>query len=324
MKLFDGTAKAAAKEARLKAEVALLERKPQIGAILFSEDAGSRLYTRLKKEAAERLGIQYHVHEMSVAKPFTRILDVIYEFNADPAITGVIIQKPTRRVWEQEMGYFDLTFQEWWEVLTRGIDTEKDVDGLHPSTLAAVADGTWHEKGRVLPATCQAVIDILEDFCSEIHSKKPEDSTSEYRLECLKDKKIIILGKSDLLGKPLYYYLHNLNLDVSLLGSKELTERVAAGVALRDADVVVTATGRYHLLTGEMIKQDAAVIDVGEPKADVEFQSVREKASFITPVPGGVGPLTVVCLMENAVKLLTSHLEKAVDFESTDESRPDR
>lgn len=303
MTIFDGNKKAAEKEAQLKAEVDQLVVKPQIGAILFSEDAGSRLYTRLKKEAAERIGMGYQLHEFSVKDSPPNIIEKIEQLNANREITGIIIQKPTRRIWEQhqtEQG----SYAEWWHQLVSSIDENKDVDGLHPSTIAAIANNSWKEKGRVLPATCQAVIDILVDFCGEVINKKPEETEPHSALKCLQEKKIIILGKSDLLGKPLYYYLHNLDLNVEMIGSKELEERVALGVALTDADVIVSATGRHHLITGEMVKDGVAVIDVGEPKPDVEFESAKEKASFITPVPGGVGPLTVVCLMENGVKLL--------------------
>lgn len=310
MVIFDGNTKAAAKEELLKLEVATLLVEPQIGAVLFTEDPGSRLYTRLKKEAAERVGIEYHLFEFSILDPAQNILAKIAELNSDPSITGIIIQKPMRSVWQsavKEQGSDAvLKYDEWWSSLVSTIDENKDVDGLHPSTLAAIADGTWHEKKRVLPATCQAVVDILIDFCVEIINKKPEDVNPESSLKCLENKKIIILGKSDLLGKPLYYYLHKLNFDVEMIGSKELEERTALGVSLTDADVIVSATGRQHLITGEMVKDGVAVIDVGEPKADVEFASVSKKASFITPVPGGVGPMTVVCLMENGVRLLTA------------------
>lgn len=305
MTIYDGNKKAAEKEEQLRQEIAHLEQKPQIGAVLFSEDAGSRLYTRLKREAAERLGMRYHVHEFSIIDSVEAVTKIVRDWNSDPAITGIIIQKPTRSVWQSAVGDSGETeYTAWWNMLVSTISETKDVDGLHPTTLAAIADGTWQEKGRVLPATCQAVLDILIDYCGEIVNKKPEDLKPKSALECLKNKKIIILGKSDLLGKPLYYYLHNLNFNVAMIGSKELEERVALRVALTDADVIVSATGRQHLITGEMIKEGVAVIDVGEPKPDVDFESVKDIVSFITPVPGGVGPMTVVCLMENGVKLV--------------------
>lgn len=309
MTIYNGTQKASKKEKEIVGQVRELKQPPQIGAILFTEDPGSRLYTRLKKEAADRVGIAYHLYEFSLHSPLADVLSKIELLNANPAITGIIIQKPTRRIWEvnleTEQGREqNLSYNEWWNALVSSIHEEKDVDGLHPSTLAAIADGTWQEKGRVLPATCQAVVDILIDFCGEIVNKKPEEVKPTTALQCLKNKKIIILGKSDLLGKPLYYYLQHFGLEVEMIGSKELTARIELGVELHDADVIISATGRHHLITGEMVKSGVAVIDVGEPKADVEFASVKEKATFITPVPGGVGPMTVVCLMENALRLV--------------------
>ena len=313
MIIFDGIKKAAEIEAKLKQQVAQLETKPQVAAVLFAEDPGSRLYTRLKQEAAKRVGIGYQIFQFSILTPVEDVISKITELNQDQAITGIIIQKPTKQIYLSSLeagqgGERHITYSDWWSTLVSSIAETKDVDGLHPSTLAAIADGSWQEQGRVLPATCQAVVDILQDFCAVTEVSNGENNsidTKQFRgLECLKNKKIIILGKSDLLGKPLFYYLHFLGNNVEMIGSKELAERVEKGVALIDADVVISATGRKHLITGNLLKNGVALIDVGEPKPDVEFQTIKDKAAFITPVPGGVGPMTVVCLLQNAVSLV--------------------
>ena len=196
-------------------------------------------------------------------------------------------------------------YSEGWQTLVSAIALEKDVDGLHPQTLEDIKNDIWIQKKRALPATCQAVLEILSVYCMSIKHEVKKTGPSYIRvLQPLASKKIIILGKSDLLGKPLYYILHNEKFDVEMIGSKELEQRVRDGLHLTDADVIISATGRHHLIKGDMLKEGVAVIDVGEPKADVEFESVKEKAAFITPVPGGVGPMTVYCLLANSFKLI--------------------
>ena len=345
MTIFDGNFQAEQKEIQLRQRIADLLRQPIIGAILFSEDAGSRLYTRLKKEAAERVGAGYSIHEFSINDPLDLVAESVHRLNLDPAVTGVIIQKPTKNVWLQAVeggrgeedanfgGEEFKTYNDWWSALTAMIDPEKDVDGLHPSTLAAIERGSWLEQGRVLPATAQAVVEILTNLCleqpkntlvdrviSQLEATQNkaiatqavgqiddpallETSNLQRVVNCLSQKKVIILGKSDLLGKPLYYLLKSRGVSAEMMGSKELSKRIDQARKLLDADIVISATGRPGLITADLLKDGVAVIDVGEPKGDVDFASVKEKADFITPVPGGVGPMTVVCLLQNMVVL---------------------
>ncbi len=346
MQIFDGKKRAAEKEVKLRQQVAKLPLQPIIGAILFREDAGSQLYTRLKKEAAERVGVGYSIREFSINDSLDFVAESVHRFNLDHEVTGIIIQKPTKKIWEraleenrgEELVEF-ANYQNWWSALTALIDPEKDVDGLHPNTLAAIERGDWQEQGRVLPATAQAVLEIIGYFCArqsylKTENWKSNDSESDENgmwsvervtnadiktpdkacqsdinldlfqvYSCLAQKKVIILGKSDLLGKPLYYLLKNGRVKVEMIGSKQLQQRIRQGVGLSDADVIISATGRPGLVTGEHLKTGVMLIDVGEPLGDVDFESVKDKASFITPVPGGVGPMTVVSLLQNVVKL---------------------
>ena len=320
MIIFDGVAAAATKEQQLKTQVAQLQAAGVeiiVGAVVFSEDAGSQLYTRLKREAAERVGIRYVPVEFSITDPITTISAQLQQFNTDSTITGIIIQKPTKRIWlqawesvksktgggvvETEMNHTlvheSATFAEWWKSLTTQIAPQKDVDGLHPSTLSAIGDGTWIEQGRVLPATCQAVVEILQT--AETAQYQPVAINSQ------KDK-VLIIGKSDLLGIPLYDLLKGQGRDVELLTRKELQSRTESGKNLFDGTTIVSATGVAGLVTGELISGGVVLVDVGEPRADIDAKSVAEKADFLTPVPGGVGPMTVVCLLENAVKLVVN------------------
>lgn len=287
--IFDGYALAAQKEAILKQRVSDLKERGVnlcIASVLFTEDQGSVLYTQLKKEAANRIGIEYRVTKFSLRDDVGEVIRHIDQLNSDPTVTGIIIQKPWRKTWQDVTSGNATDFQTWWLLLTQEIDPRKDVDGLHPDTIAAIRNNTWQQHGKVLPATCEAVISILESA--------PVPASAKY----------VILGKSDLLGQPLFYYLQNKGLAVEMIGSTELQDRLKQGMALKNVDVVISATGRHHLIKGEMLTDNAIVIDVGEPQPDVEIESVAKKAAFVTPVPGGVGPMTVMSLMENCLKLV--------------------
>lgn len=297
MILFDGYRFAADAELLVAREVQRLAERdvtPTIAAILFQEDVGSQLYTRLKQEAATRVGIGYQVHTFSMTDDPAAAITKIQELNVNPAITGIIIQKPWRSTWlnlHSENGDFTL----WWQGLVTQLDPEKDVDGLHPSTLAAIKNDSWRADGKVLPATAKAVLDILRAANEELKIISGSGLSPEATYT--------IIGKSDILGQPLYYELLNQGVDVEMLGQKELTAKIEQGIALTDRDVIISATGRTKLITGPMIKPGAVVIDVGEPKPDIDAETVTGKASFLTPVPGGVGPVTVVSLLGNAVSL---------------------
>ena len=359
---FDGVKFAEEFKKKLKPEVEALIRqgkRPYIASLVFKEDETGLLYTRLKKEAADELGIIYEPRVFSFLDSVDAVQTEIKKLNKDSQVTGIMIQKPTRRLWEKHHNVILKTrgeatgrseslhsqseilkqarlhqlarsncgqvqddnnqihnarrknnthsFNTWWQRLVSVIEPEKDIDGLSPTTLAAIKDGTWEEKGLVPPATAKAVFKIVNTYISDW----PE-------------KKIAIIGKSDLVGKPLYYlFRHALEEEVwatsiscrleedeeddlekqlVLLGKKELNELVNSGQMLKQFDIVISATGRSGLINASMVKEGVALIDVGEPKGDVH-PSAYKKASLYTPVPGGVGPVTVVSLMENGVEL---------------------
>ena len=250
------------------------------------------------------MGIEYEVFSFSLLDQPEQIQEKLVELNQDQSVTGIIIQKPWRKTWldaKKNRGEVveKSDFDKWWQTLARAIDEKKDVDGLHPRTLEAIKNGDWQEQGRVMPATAKAVLEIL--YSAEL----PENSISKALSFGFKviDSKITIIGRSDLLAKPLFYELKNKGCKVEMIGSKELKERIEHGEKLLNSDVVISATGRSKLVTGDMVKNGVVVVDVGEPKPDIDFESVSPKASFITPVPGGVGPMTVISLLENCVEL---------------------
>lgn len=271
MIIFDGYKLAASKEIELKVKVQKLgeeSRQIKIAAILFSEDAGSVLYSNLKKDAAKRVGVVYQLQTFSLKDRVEEVTKLIDSLNTDDTVTGIIIQKPTRSVYQQQASEAD--FDAWWQGLVSRIALEKDVDGLRPDRT-------------LLPATAKAVLEILD-----------------YAQISLNNKKILILNRSDILGQPLYQELKNRGVDATIWGSKEL---LASKNQCQDFDVIISGTGRPGLITGDMIKKGVVLIDVGEPAGDIDFESVKDKAEFITPVPGGVGPMTVVSLLQNAVDL---------------------
>lgn len=331
MILFPGYQVAAQKEQQLLPKVAALKQQGKaitIGAIVFEEDQGSMLYTSLKKAAAQRIGIEYRVASFSLqggsrgqsntnqSRPgfsMAAVLAQIQAWNQDSQITGIIIQKPWKQTWVSITGRPATEFTAWWHELVNALDQDKDVDGLHPLTLAAIKAGTWHQQHRVLPATCQAVIEVLS-WCDQVKDQNDLNNSGSSGASGFSrispSLQISIIGKSDLLGWPLFYYLKHQGLNVELLGQKDLLERIESKKWLLTSGVVVSATGRNKLITGEFIQPGTVVIDVGEPKGDVDQASVATKAAILTPVPGGVGPMTVVCLLENGLKLVQSRLEQ--------------
>jgi methylenetetrahydrofolate dehydrogenase (NADP+)/methenyltetrahydrofolate cyclohydrolase len=267
--------------------------KPKIAAILYEGDAGSQLYTDIKQRVAGEIGIEYERHNYALTDGVEPVIKLIDKLNKDKSVTGIIIQKPTRKSWaeanhlEGRAKDIKKVYDLWWRLQTKKILESKDVDGLNPSIIEVIRGDKLEKNNRVLPATARAVLEILETINID-----------------LDDKKIVILGKSDLLGIPLYEYFLSKKIAVENMGRNDLSERVLSGQNLLDFDVVISATGVKNLVTAEMVKNGVVAIDVGEPRGDIDFESVKNKASFITPVPGGVGPMTVVCLMENCLDLL--------------------
>ncbi len=325
--IFNGEQLAKQKALKLKTKVAVYHAKgiyPKVAAIFFKEDAASALYTSLKKQTAENLGIAYQAKAFSFADPVEEIQEYIDSLNSDSSVTGIIIQKPWTKKWLEAVPNGD--FSKWWSGLVSHIATKqshgvnKDVDGLAPATLTAIKNGTWMQDGMVLPATARAVLSILKDYRANI------DPDFSYLTE-----NVLIIGQSDLLGKPLYWHIKNLmqhgatvpqafgeacqvsvakaqendkKCEVKLVGKQGLEDIIEQRKSLSDFRVIISATGQKNLLRGELIAPHSILIDVGEPQGDIDLQSCLNKADFITPVPNGVGPMTVISLMANALDLL--------------------
>ena len=249
-------------------------RVPHLVVILVGDDPGSQTYVRNKSRACDVVGIKNTTVRMPADTPEQELLDKIAELNADDTVDGILVQLPLpKQISEQKV--------------IEAIAQSKDVDGFHPLNTAAL----WQKRPNascVVPCTPMGIIRLLEDADYEIAGKNA-----------------VVIGRSQIVGLPITKLLLDRNATVTVCHSrtKNLPE------ITRQADILVVAIGRPKFVTGDMVKEGAAVIDVGMDLdengnlcGDVDFASVEPKVSVITPVPGGVGPMTICCLMENTIQ----------------------
>lgn len=261
----------------IRGEAQALKNRPVLASIVVGENAGALAYVKSQGKTAEGLGIDYQLHMLDAQTSQKVLLDFIEKLNRDIAVNGIIIQMP-------------LPPQIDYKKISQFILPEKDVEGMHPANIGKIVFG----QAKILPCTPAGVMELL-------------GSTGVN----LRGKEVVIVGHSEIVGKPLALLLLEKFATVSVchIGTseaKKLEEHVAR------AEVLIVAVGRAGLIKGSWIRDKAIVIDVGINRVDgkivgdVEFEAAEKKASYITPVPGGVGPLTVTMLMRNlleAVKL---------------------
>ena len=270
--IFDGKLFAKDRKESLANKVKSLSEKgivPCLASVYLSSDPGSVLYTRLKGQAAKEVGINFLSFEIN-SKNISEIDSIVEKLNKDDSVHGILVQKPS--------GSNDFTNSEWAEI-TLLIDPEKDVDCLSPENLGLLLIGS----PRFIPATVLGVLKVL-DF-SKVN---------------LNGKKVVIIGASEILGKPLSHILTDKGATVSLLHKK--TGNLSN--YSRNADIVISATGEPRIIGKDLVKEDSIVIDVGAPNGDVKTEEMKDRVSFLSPVPGGVGPMTIYCLLENLVNSL--------------------
>lgn len=283
-KIIDGKQVAESMRAELKEEVAKLKQEnivPGLGVILVGEDPASKSYVTAKERTCEELGIYSDDNRLSEDTTQQDLLTLIDRMNKDPKINGILVQLPLPKHLDES------------EVLL-AIDPNKDVDGFHPTNIGKMVAG----QKAFLPCTPHGVIQLLIRNGVKIEGAH-----------------VVIVGRSNIVGKPLANMLiqkapnRNATVTVCHTRTKDLSHHT-----LR-ADIVVAAAGRPNTVTADMIKDGAVVIDVGVNRVedatkkrgyrlvgDVDFEAVKEKASLITPVPGGVGPMTITMLMYNTVE----------------------
>ena len=262
-------------EARLEVEKLKSELGVTAGlaVIIVGENAASKVYVRNKHKTCEELGVRSEVIEMPETTSKNELLAKIDELNADKSIHGILVQLPLPNAIKEHEE----------EILNR-INPLKDVDGFHPVNVGKLVIG----KPALVPCTPAGCIKMLDLAGIEIDGKRA-----------------VIIGRSNIVGKPMFHLLMARHATVTVCHSH--TKNIAD--VTREADILVTAMGKPQFVKAEMVKPGAVVIDVGinriAPKklvGDVDFESVKEIAGAITPVPGGVGLLTVAMLMQNVVK----------------------
>lgn len=271
---LDGRALADKLQESLKQEVSQWKeegkRLPKLVVVLVGDDVGSQVYVRNKERAAQKIGFYSQVDRLEETVSEEALLNLIQEYNQDASVDGILVQLPLPKHIDEEK-------------IIMAIDAKKDVDGFHPLNMGKLFVGQPDK----MPCTPFGIIRLLKEYDIEISGKHA-----------------VVIGRSNIVGKPMAQLLLMEDATVTITHSrtknlKELTKQ---------ADIVVVAIGRGEFLTADYIKEGAVVVDVGMNRhadghlvGDVKFDEVSEKASFITPVPGGVGPMTISMLMEQTV-----------------------
>lgn len=271
--IMDGKALALKIKENLKIKTEDLKKAgKQVGlaVIVAGNNPASRIYVNNKKKDCEYIGINSYEYALSEDVTQEEILSLIDKLNNDEKISGMIVQLPLPKHIDERA------------VINR-IAPEKDVDAFHPENVGKIMIGNY----GFLPCTPAGIMELLE----------------EYRIET-KGKNAVVIGRSNIVGKPMSMLLVNKDATVTVCHSK--TQNLAE--ITKKADILVVAIGKAKFVTGDMVKDGAVVVDVGMDRdengklcGDVDFESVAPKASYITPVPGGVGPMTRAILMKNAV-----------------------
>lgn len=290
-KIIDGKLAAAEIKNRLKTEVRQLKSKgtlPALATLLVGENPASQIYLKNKHRACAEVGIESFNHLLPEDSATDIVLRKLEELNSDPKLHAILIQLP-------------LPPQVNAETILSAINPEKDVDGFHPQNLGRLFAAkdmhelTESEKPIPLPCTPQGVLALIQQTGISLAGKNA-----------------VVIGRSTIVGKPTAALLlaHHATVTLAHSQTKNLVEYS------QRADLLVAAIGRAKLITPDLIKKDAIVIDVGINRnsdgkicGDVDFESVKEKAGWITPVPGGVGPMTIAMLLKNTVQLAKNSSE---------------
>jgi methylenetetrahydrofolate dehydrogenase (NADP+)/methenyltetrahydrofolate cyclohydrolase len=273
--ILSGKEVAAKVLAEVKADVAALREKtgvqPTLAVILVGDDPASQIYVRNKKRAADDVGINARDYLFPQGCPQAELLETIAGINRDRSVHGVLLQLPLPKGMDEDQA-------------VAAIAPEKDADGLHPTNLGQLLAG----KPGAIPCTPAGCIEILDHYGIPIEGAEA-----------------VVVGRSRLVGKPLAQLLLARHATVTMCHTRT---RDLAGHCRR-ADILCVAAGRAGVITGDMVREGAVVIDVGVNRlptgkviGDVQFDSVSPKARAITPVPGGVGPMTIAMLMRNTVR----------------------
>jgi len=274
MTILDGKKLSSTIRENVKKDVKLLEKEnitPGLAVILVGNNPASASYVKMKSNACKEAGIYSIVHEMPETITQENILEIIDMMNKNPNIDGILVQLPLPQ-------QIDTT------AILEAIDPAKDVDGFHPYNVGRVTAGL----DGFIPATPYGVMKLFE----------------EYNID-LQGKNVCVVGASNIVGKPLATLLLNANATVEIchIYTDNLKEHT------KKADIICVGVGVVNLIKEDMVKDGAIIIDIGINRlesgklvGDVDYQAVKDKCSYITPVPGGVGPMTIAMLLENTIK----------------------
>ncbi|MBQ8886213.1 MAG: bifunctional methylenetetrahydrofolate dehydrogenase/methenyltetrahydrofolate cyclohydrolase FolD [Candidatus Gastranaerophilales bacterium] len=272
--IIDGKELAKKVRKELKKDVEALKAKginPKLAVIMVGNDPGSTVYVRNKSKACEKVGIEFEEFLFDEKTEEAELLDLIDKLNADDSIHGILLQCPVPKHIDVNKAF-------------RRISPNKDVDGFNPINVGNLTIG----EDAFISCTPYGVVKMFEEYNIETEGKRA-----------------VILGRSNIVGKPMIQCMLNKNSTVTVCHSR--TQNI--GEVIKEADIVIAAIGKPNFVKAEMVKDGAVVIDVGINRledgtitGDVDYENVAPKASFITPVPGGVGPMTIAMLLNNVVK----------------------
>ena len=270
--IIDGKSVAEKITEQLKQKILLLDKKPHLAVIQVGNNAASNIYVNLKKKKAEELGIQSTVINFDESICEADLIAKIEELNNDNNVNAILVQLPLPAHISSDN-------------VIKSIKSEKDVDGFTAQNTGDLLNGITP---KAYPCTPKGVLKLLKEYNIEI-----------------KGKHAVIVGRSNIVGKPLAIMLLNKNATVTICHSKTINLKEIT----KQADILISAVGK-KIIFKDMVKPNAVVIDVGifkddngKTTGDVDFEQVKEVASYITPVPKGVGPMTIACLMENTLEL---------------------
>lgn len=271
--IIDGKAIAAAVRQDAAAEVrALVEKgiQPGLAVVIVGDDPASRIYVNNKKKACQEIGVYSEEYALPATTTQEELLQLIEKLNKKKDINGILVQSPLPQGLDEK-------------AVVENIDPQKDVDAFHAVNVGKIMIGDF----QFLPCTPAGVIELLDRSGVSIEGKR-----------------CVVVGRSNIVGKPMAMLLLHRNGTVTICHSR--TQNLAE--VCREADILVAAVGRPKFITKDMVKPGVAVIDVGMDRdengklcGDVDFDAVKEIAGYITPVPGGVGPMTIAMLMKNVV-----------------------
>lgn len=274
--LIDGKAFAATLRREIRAHAAARKRAPGLAVVLVGADPASQIYVRNKRQACEEAGFLSKAYDLPADTSEAKLLGLIDELNADPSIDGILVQLP-------------LPAHIHTESVIERIRPDKDVDGFHPYNIGRLAQRI----PKLRPCTPYGVIKLLEHYGEKFYGRHA-----------------VVVGASNIVGRPMALELLLMGATVTVC--HRFTEHTEQHVA--QADILVVAVGKPGLVRGAWVKPGATVVDVGinrmpdgSVRGDVEFEPARKRAAFITPVPGGVGPMTVTMLLANTLTAAEAH-----------------